>query len=241
VDITSSFDDACRRRSGGIPAKDRWLYESWILSDFKREAQNYLSHLPEPHNFLEWLALGRHYGMPSRLVDFTYSFYVAAYFALSMSRDGEDACVVALNLARMKEDWERRLRRSYQAFKGRAGSFHNPKLFKHFAFVRQDRYAVIVNPLRRNPRLANQQGCFLCPGNIRDEVDTNLQQTLGSAGNVKRLFYLRSAVKAEAMKALGRMNIGQATLYPDLIGWAEVIGVRSCFLLSASRCATCAD
>lgn len=222
VAITSSFDDACKRRSGGMPPRNRWLYESWMLSDFKREAHNYLSHLPEPGNFLEWMALGRHYGMPSRLIDFTYSFHVATYFALSMKMEKGDGCIVALNLTWMKENWERRLRTSYSRFKGHAlGSFHSHKLFRYFAFVRHDKYAVIVNPLRRNPRLANQMGCFLCPGSIQHEADANLAQTLKNNPNVKKLIYLRSPVKREAMIALFGMNISQATLYPDLVGWAE--------------------
>jgi hypothetical protein len=219
VDVRSSFDNAWGRRvdSGG----DRRLYEIWILSDFKREARNYLSNLPEPDNFLEWMALGRHYGMPSRLVDFTYSFFVAAYFALSLRSKNEDGCVIALNLTWMKRKWESKLLKDYTGFEGEKGSFHSSELFHEFAFNRNENYAVVVNPLRRNPRLANQKGCFLCPCNVSSEADSNLVETLGDEAGVKRLVCLRKELKTEAMEALRAMNISQATLYPDLIGWAE--------------------
>ncbi|MBU0486189.1 MAG: FRG domain-containing protein [Proteobacteria bacterium] len=221
VPITSSFDDAWERRTGSKLPGDRRLYESWILSDFKREAHNYLGHLPEPSNFLEWMALGRHYGMPSRLVDFTYSFPVAAYFALSRRKKNELGRIVALNLTWMKKDWEERRRRMYTNFTEKQASFHSEELFHHFAFVRQDTYAVVVNPLRRNPRLANQKGCFLCPGNIEEDVDQNLAQTVGRTPDVKKLVCLHPDLKTTAMKALAGMNVSQATLYPDLSGWAE--------------------
>lgn len=221
VPIRSSFDDAWKRRTAPTKLGDRKLYESWILADFKREAHNYLSHLPEPDNFLEWMALGRHFGMPSRLTDFTYSFHVAAYFALSMRKKCEHGRMVALNLTWLKDDWERRLASHYPGFKGRTGSFHSNELFKEFAFTRCDQYAVVVNPLRRNPRLANQKGCFLCPGNIEQDTDENLNHTVGGIANVKKMICLRSEIKTVAMQDLFNMNITQATLYPDLSGWAE--------------------
>lgn len=221
VPITSSFDDAWQRRAAATNPGDRKLYESWILADFKREAHNYLSHLPEPGNFLEWMALGRHFGMPCRLTDFTYSFHVAAYLALARRKKNEHGRIVALNLTWLKNDWEARLASQYCGFTRRTGSFHSHELFKEFAFVRCDQYTVVVNPLRRNPRLANQKGCFLCPGNIDKDTDDNLCHSVRGTPDVKKLICLRSELKTEAMNALFHMNISQATLYPDLSGWAE--------------------
>jgi hypothetical protein len=230
--IRSSFDHAWNRRveadwKGHPRPGNRRLYESWILYEFKREAQNHLHHLPEPKNFLEWMALGRHYGMPSRLVDFTYSFFVGAYFALSQREGKDDACLIAIDLTWMKEAWEIKRKTDYPDCTGLDCSFHSLELFHKFAFNEGDKsapgdtYAIIVNPLRRNPRLANQKGCFLCPGNIELEADKNLAQTLGGQPDVKRLVRLPAGLKTEGMRSLAEMNVSQATLYPDLIGWAE--------------------
>jgi FRG domain len=219
IPIESSFDVAWKRRVAADG--DRRLYEVWMLADFKREALNHLGHVPEPTNLLEWMAIGRHYGMPSRLVDFTYSFFVAAYFALSLRTENEHASIVALNLARMKDNWERKLASEYPGFRGEKASFHNHELFREFAFTRRDHYAAVVNPLRKNPRHARQMGCFLCPGNIDTTADENLTTTLGSGRDMKKLICLRRCLKTDAMLALRGMNISQATLYPDLVGWAE--------------------
>ena len=235
IPIMSSFDDAWERPSAGTShsKKDRGLYESWMLLDFKREANNYLTHLPKPEDSLEWLALARHYEMPSRLVDFTYSFYVAAYLALStrgrrfnekQKKEDEDGCILAINLTWMKEQVEHKLKNTWCqkydiCFK--QASFHNTELFRKFAFKYTEDYVVPVNPLRRNPRLAKQQGLFLCPGNIKEDFDKNLRKTLEGEENVKRLIRLRTNLRSEAMRDLSKMNVSLATLYPDLSGWAK--------------------
>lgn len=112
ITIESSFDVAWRSRAEskqdpegiGVTRAD---FEAWMLYEFKREAHNYLTELPQPKDLLEWLALARHYGMPCRLLDFTYSFYVASYFALS----GKDkpGVVLAINLSWLKKDLENKL------------------------------------------------------------------------------------------------------------------------------------
>ncbi len=229
ISITSSFDDAWERASPGMRnnRKDehRRLYESWMLMDFKREAHHYFTDLPERGDFLDWMALARHYGMPSRLVDCTYSFYVAAYFALSKrgrhpDKDGtwpekndEDGCVLAVNL-----DWLKGFAENLMG-----DSFHVPAVFHRFAFELNIKCVVPVNPLRRNARLARQQGLFLCPSSIEYPFEKNLQAMIDGQADDKliRLIRLPAKIRSEALRELDRMNIGLHTLYGDLTGWAE--------------------
>lgn len=60
--------------------------EKNILLRFKRGAHLVASHLPAQRNTLEWLAFIQHYGGPTRLLDFTKSFYIAAFFCTGNSR-----------------------------------------------------------------------------------------------------------------------------------------------------------
>src|SRR5688500_15576641 len=60
-----------------------WLdQEERILRIFRRKAHNFLAQVPAPDDDFEWLALMQHNGAPTRLLDLTWSPYVAAFFAL---------------------------------------------------------------------------------------------------------------------------------------------------------------
>ena len=55
----------------------------------------FLGHVPEWEDDFQWLALMQHHGAPTRLLDFTWSPYVAAFLALERAVD--DAAVWAIH------------------------------------------------------------------------------------------------------------------------------------------------
>ena len=67
-------------------------HEQKVLDTFKARALPHLDRVPA--NDWEWLAIGQHFGLATRLLDWTRSALVAAYFAVEKEHD-EDSVVYA--------------------------------------------------------------------------------------------------------------------------------------------------
>lgn len=221
VSLLSSFDMAWESRNWPTPTPERWKYEAWMLREFKRAAYLYRNPLPTPADYLEWMALARHYEMPARLVDFTYTFYIASYFASSFKPNDAYGFILAINLKQLKKKTEAQLPKwGFSPSKKKDWDFHNPVIFMEFAFEKKPVWVAPVAPSRRNERLLNQHGFFLCPGSIASSFEDNLRATL-TPGNDLKLICLHPNFRTECIQALRQMNIDMRTLYPDLSGFAQ--------------------
>ena len=76
-DLLTSLDRFYKLRKDDIRK-----IENNFLREFQRRYHNYSPKILEKSNRIEWWALMQHYGTPTRLLDCTYSFYVAVLFAL---------------------------------------------------------------------------------------------------------------------------------------------------------------
>src|SRR5438270_7985957 len=95
--------------------------EGRILRIFKRKAHQFLEKPPEIDDDFQWLALMQHHGAPTRLLDFTWSPYVAAFFALE--RTLGDGVVWAMNPARLDSSREQRRTKADPRVKGNFQKF----------------------------------------------------------------------------------------------------------------------
>jgi hypothetical protein len=203
--------------------------ERSLLTSFKRRAHHYLSDLPGPDDSLEWLALMQHHGAPTRLLDWTRSPYVALFFALEAARDPNGYCALwAIDLnwcrQRSRQVVEQRLYRNLNPQE----SLGNAKVFNQVFLEAAIEFVAPLQPFRMNERLTIQQGLFLCPGSSETSFMNNLKGLDEGIVLRRSLHKLRipRQLRSEVLKALAKMNIGRATLFPGLDGFAQSLGVN---------------
>lgn len=201
--------------------------ERRIRQEFRRRARLYVQPEPRESDALEWLALMRHYGAPSRLLDWTYSLFVAFFFALARrAPPGKGYVIWAVDAAWIRREANRRLGESReidlcaQEREEHAGRFDT--LFGPEGRPPEALEALVypVNPLRLNERLTIQQGVFLCPRQITRPFVDNLR-ALGPDRSVLKAFLIPEDRRIRFLAELDRMNMNSAVLFPGLQGFAE--------------------
>src|SRR6516225_6734614 len=179
--------------------------ESRILRIFKRKAHQFLDKPPDSDDDFQWLALMQHYGAPTRLIDFSWSPYVAAFFALE--RTLNDGVVWAMNPGAVTSSRAEQPRRMDPRVKGNLSRY----------YLKGDhRFIWMGEPHIMNRRLIAQSGTFAVPG----VLDVPIEEILSDSGNIMAKFAMAHAVRDTGMRELYRMNITYATLFPGLDGLA---------------------
>jgi hypothetical protein len=231
--LKSSFE--CAVDASQPLIRKRWLYEAALLREFRRRAHHYIPDTPDHDDLLEWLALMRHYGAPTRLVDFTYSHYIAAYFAFSdLDPECKDRAIWAINSKWLDDESRKRCSEMLVGLRPSKIDLHLPEHFTR-CFLDPNRkagssrcFVSAVNAERMNKRLTIQQGFFLCPGDIERSFEENLSNMVSKESSQKTIvkFVIPHSARNEALTELKHMNISRATLFPDLGGLAESMNDR---------------
>ena len=84
-----------RQAAPGRKKGDAWYSEHNLLLEFKLRAPRYLP--AQPATDWHWLFVMQHYGLPTRLLDWTESALLGLYFAIRENRQDTDAAVWVLN------------------------------------------------------------------------------------------------------------------------------------------------
>lgn len=144
-------------------------FEEYSLTQFKSKFHLYDRENVQPDSKLAWLSIMQHYGVPTRLLDFTESPYVALYFALEAyaPQTHNNFAIFALDHTAVMERSIQHISSKDSAFKEtRSTVFEKQdeifeKVVDRFAYD----IAWIAEPKQLNARLDRQAGSFLLSGN----------------------------------------------------------------------------
>ena len=166
----------CERFSLGLSAA--WKWERRLSREFIRKARGLLSDPPSDTDLMEWLALMQHYGAPTRLHDWTYSFWTAVLFAMDKAHiDGRKSFAVwALQI-----DWWRDECTAKKVPQLKAMLEGGSNLPQEINFIlkspekgRTPSGIWPLNAYRLNERVVAQQALFVVPLNVTKSFMENL-------------------------------------------------------------------
>jgi hypothetical protein len=214
--------------------------EDFAMREFRRRAHHYSISVPERDDDLEWLALMQHHGAPTRLLDWTRSPQVAAFFAAQSSnsanpfiRDPDKPLpsfvIWAVDTDSINEEAAGMLGLSEDT------DLSSPDTFRNI-FWRQppgELYlAVAVQPHRMNERLTIQQGLFLCANRALFPFHNCLASVLNHASKRNRpssqwlhKIAVAPETRADVLRILDKININSTTLFPGLDGFCQALQI----------------
>ena len=166
----------------------------------------------------DWLALGQHRGLPTRLLDWTYSPLVALHFATeNPATFDEDGVVWCVNFVEANKRLPRRLKRILEQEGSDTftvemlGAF---KSLREFDALRRDPFVVFLEPPAVDRRILNQLALF----SLMSSPSATLDDWLADHPQLCRRVIIPSALKWEIRDKLDQANVNERVLFPGLDG-----------------------
>ncbi|PYR93117.1 MAG: FRG domain-containing protein [Acidobacteria bacterium] len=201
------------RLSSGGAATAR--VEMALLRNFRKYAHAEGAHAD---SIWDWLALAQHRGLPTRLLDWTYSPLVALHFATENPEDyGIDGAVWCVNFVQANKRLPSRLKKILEQEGSETltvemlGGFGT---LRDFDALARDPFLVFMEPPAIDRRILNQFALFSLMSSPTAQIDHWLRQH----PELCRLVVVPSSLKWEIRDKLDQANVNERILFPDLDG-----------------------
>jgi hypothetical protein len=177
---------------------------------------------------IEWLALMQHHGAPTRLLDFSRSPFIAAFFSFEQCfiRNDVDVAVWAINYNFLKNKALEELETEFSTEIKENKRLINERLFEKLFHLNNRNLVFPVEPFRMNRRYSLQQSIFVSTGNSNENFLNQLKFLENDIGRAVVKIEMPSILHKQVIRDLQRMNLNRASLFPDLDGYAASLRLR---------------
>lgn len=190
--------------------------EPHLLRNFKKYAHR---SIVEQDSVWHWLAVAQHYGLPTRLLDWTYSPYVALHFVTAnINRFDTDGVIWAVNYLKVHQLLPLPLKEKLNA-EG-ANVFTVEMLAESLCTLQDlrtlttDDFTLFFEPASIDDRITNQFAFF----SVMSDVTRSLDDWLKQVPHLWRRIIIPAELKWEIRDKLDQANITERVLFPGLDG-----------------------
>ena len=190
--------------------------ESHLLRNFRRYARRQA--VPED-TVWNWLAVGKHHGLPTRLLDWSHSPYVALHFATCDVEERDlDAVVWMVDYVRAHELLPERLR---QLLADEGSNVFTVEMLGDVAAslseldgLAGDDVVVFFEPPSLDDRIVNQYALF----SLMSSANAQLDEWLREHPDLYERIVVPADLKWEVRDKLDQANVTERVLFPGLDG-----------------------
>jgi hypothetical protein len=213
--VCSTDDRLCTQLAalGSHPSR----VEHHLVRDLRKYAT--ASELAKGDAVWNWLALGQHHGLPTRLLDWTYSPFVALHFATAdVETFDQDGVVWAVDYARTNRHLPEELTALLEHES--VGVFTAEMLtqaadtLEEFDQLSPEPFVVFFEPPSLDERITNQFALFA----LMSSPIANLADWLERHPGLARRIVVPAELKWEVRDKLDQANITERVLFPGLDG-----------------------
>lgn len=191
--------------------------EHHLLRNFRKYARDTTT--PPSATVWDWLALAQHHGLPTRLLDWTYSPYVALHFATDdLNAYHQDGIIWALNYVKAAEHLPPMLR---EALAGEGSNVFTTELLAPtlpslptLSNLQAEPFVLFLEPPSLDARIVHQYALF----SLMSTPEAMLHTWLAQHPELYFRIRLPARLKWEVRDKLDQANITERVLMPGLGG-----------------------
>lgn len=223
-----------------------WKYslsnENEMYMHFIKEAKLYIKNIDDNTNegYLEWMVYAQHFGVPTRLLDFTHNPLVALYFACS-KEENKDGAIWIINLMNYKKFHSKLLKNEANVNKN---TTRNELIYEIISELKNgtlncSKFPIQFIPYYLDERMSTQASSFLLWGQderpFEDMIEKENYINISSAKNGVSIeyegkseeFILKILIPHEKKKTileeLDLLGVNPKSIFPGLDGIGKYI------------------
>jgi hypothetical protein len=176
----------------------------------------------------EWLAIAQHHGLPTRLMDWTYSPFVGLHFATDQLQDADKDGIVYMVDFIASNDWLPAPLRQVLSDNFALG-FDVAMLKSKFERIdeleelkgAEPEFILFFEPPSLDPRIVNQWGLFSLMNGPLVDLNRWLDRGMKARPKLAKKIVIPAKLKWEIRDKLDHMNLTERVIYPGLDGLSQ--------------------